>query len=82
MILRCSLEGFQKVTERSGMLITVQNRIILNTFKRQSAKKFQDNMLRVSNFRMHIFSNSDATIQIFLQLAKPDSIVFYSYITL
>ena len=50
------------------MALTIQHRIILNTFNRQSTKTKLDNILCVSNFRLHMFSNFEATIQTFLRL--------------
>ena len=55
---------------------------ILNTVKRQFTHTKKDDILCTSNFSMYIFSNSEARIQTFLHLTKPDSIVFHSYITL
>ena len=76
-------ESFQKVTERSRMLVTIQTRI-LNTFSKQGTKIIQGNIMCVSNFHMDMFGNVlkfDATIQTFVLLAKADSIVFPPYIT-
>ena len=77
-------ESFQKVTERSRMLVTIQT-CTLNTFSKQGTKIIQGNIMCVSNFHMDIgsetFSNFDATIQTFVLLAKADSIVFPPYIT-
>ena len=50
------------------MVLTIQHRIILNTFNRQSTKAKLDNILCASNFRLHMFSNFEATIQIFVRL--------------
>ena len=49
-------ESFQKVTERSRMLVTIQNRI-LNTFSKQGTKIIQGNIMCVSNFHMDMFGN-------------------------
>ena len=72
--------SFQKVTERSRMVVTIQRHIIWNTFNGQSAKIILDNIQCTSNFNMNIFSKSDAAIQTFLCLAKSDSLVFHLYI--
>lgn len=72
--------SFQKVTERSRMVVTIQHHIIWNTFNRQSAKIILDNIQCTSNFNMNMFSKSDAAIQTFLCLAKSDSLVFHLYI--
>ena len=61
------------------MVVTIRHCVILNTFNRQSTK-ILDNIQSASNFGMHTFSNFEATIQTFLHLAKPDSIVFHLYI--
>ena len=45
-----SLLSFQRVTERSRMVLTIQHHIILNTFNRQSTKTKLDSILCVSNF--------------------------------
>ena len=47
-----SLLSFQRVTERSRMVLTIQHHIILNTFNRQSTKTKLDNILCVSNFHL------------------------------
>ena len=77
-------ESFQKVKERSRMLVTIQTRI-LNTSSKQGTKIIQGNIMCVSNFHMDIgsetFSNFDATIQTFVLLAKADSIIFPPNIT-
>ena len=49
-------ESFQKVTERSRMVVTIQTRI-LNTFSTQGTKIVQSNIMCVSNFHMHMFGN-------------------------
>ena len=49
-------ESFQKVTERSRMLVTIQTRI-LNTFSKQGTKIIQGNIMCVSNFHMDMFGN-------------------------
>ena len=72
--------SFQKVTERSRMVVTIQHHIIWNTFNRQSAKIILDNIQCTSNFNMNMFSKSDAAIQTFLCLAKSDSLAFHLYI--
>ena len=74
--------SFQKVTERSRMVVTIQHHIIWNTFNRQSAKIILDNIQCTSNFNMNMFSKSDAAIQTFICLAKSDSLVFHLYILL
>ena len=76
-------ESFQKVTERSRMLVTIQTRI-LNTFSKQGTKIIQGNIMCVSHFHMDMFGNVlkfwcyDPT---FVLLAKADSIVFPPNIT-
>lgn len=64
----------QKVKERFN-IITVQHRIMLNTFNRQSTRTVHDNMLCVSNFRLLMFSNFVAAIQTFLRQGELDSII-------
>ena len=49
-------ESFQKVTERSRMLVTIQTRI-LNTFSKQGTKIIQGNIMWVSNFHMDMYGN-------------------------
>ena len=49
-------ESFQKVTERSRMLVTIQTRI-LNTFSKQGTKIIQGNIMCVSNFHMDMYGN-------------------------
>ena len=49
-------ESFQKVTERSRMMVTIQTRI-LNTFSKQGTKIIQGNIMCVSNFHMDMFGN-------------------------
>ena len=49
-------ESFQKVTERSRMLVTIQI-CILNTFSKQGTKIIQGNIMCVSNFHMDMFGN-------------------------
>ena len=49
-------ESFQKVTERSRMLVTIQTRI-LNTFSKQGTKIMQVNIMCVSNSHMDMFGN-------------------------
>ena len=49
-------ESFQKVTERSRMLVTIQTRI-LNTFSKQGTKIIQGNIMWVSNFHMNMYGN-------------------------
>ena len=49
-------ESFQKVTERSRMLVTIQTRI-LNTFSKQGTKIIQGNIMCVSNFHMDMLGN-------------------------
>ena len=49
-------ESFQKVTERSRMMVTIQTRI-LNTFSKQGTKIIQGNIMCVSNFHMYMFGN-------------------------
>ena len=49
-------ESFQKVTERSRMLVTIQTRI-LNTFSKQGTKIIQGNIMCISNFHMDMYGN-------------------------
>ena len=49
-------ESFQKVTERSRMLVTIQTRI-LNTFSKQGTKIIKGNIMWVSNFHMDMYGN-------------------------
>ena len=67
-------ESFQKVTERSRMMVTIQTRI-LNTFSKPGTKIIQGNIMCVSCMYF------DATIQTFVLPAKANSIVFPPYIT-
>ena len=39
------------------MILTFQNRIILNTFSRQPIKTIQGNIMWLSNFHLHMFTN-------------------------
>ena len=49
-------ESFQKVTERSRMLVTIQI-CIPNTFSKQGTKIIQGNIMCVSNFHIDMFGN-------------------------
>ena len=68
--------GFLIVTERSRMVLTIQQGIILNTFNRQSRRIKLDNILCASNFRLLKFLrlwskpfSPDLCLQRFLLLA-------------
>ena len=49
-------ESFQKVTERSRMLVTIQT-CTLNAFSKQGTKIIQGNIMCVSKFHMDMFGN-------------------------
>ena len=50
-------ESFHEDTDRPRMILTFQNRIILNTFSRQPIKTMQGNIMWLSNFHLHMFTN-------------------------
>ena len=73
-------ESFQKVTERSRMIVTIQNRIILNTFSRQPTKKtIQGNIMCVSNFHVHMFTNVLKFWWYDPNLSSPGQATFYCF---
>ena len=72
-------ESFQKVTERSRMLLTIQTCIL--TLSTSRVQKWYKEISCVYQISTETFSNFDATIQTFVLLAKADSIVFPPYIT-
>ena len=77
-IVVCNLlERFQKVTEKSGMMVTIQSRSIINVYLRPSTKIIQDNVsLCLLNFCL-----KNSCDQMHLRLYKPNYIIFHSYVT-
>ena len=63
------------------IMVIIQLRRIINAYLRRSTKPLQNEILRLSNFRLQNLSNLDAAIQIFLCLHKPNSPIFHSYVT-
>ena len=60
------LESFQKVTEKSSMIVTIQPRSIINVYLRRSTKIVQDSSsLCLLNFCRKNSSNLDAAIKSF-----------------
>ena len=60
-------------------MVTIQLLIKINAHR--IYKKAQNNILRLSNFRLQNLSNLDAVIQIFLCLHKPNFTVFHLCVT-
>ena len=63
------------------IMVIIQLRRIINAYLRRSTKPLQNEILRLSNFRLQNLSNLDAAIQIFLCLHKPNSPIFHFYVT-
>lgn len=60
------LESFQKVTEKSSMIVTIQPRSIINVYLRRSTKIVQDSSsLCLLNFCRKNSSNLDTAIKSF-----------------
>ena len=74
------LESLQKVIDRSRMMVSNFAEQLTKVYIRQCIKTVQ-NKITFSNFYLQNSSNSDAAIQIFLRLHKPNSTVFHPYVT-